>query len=321
VVFTRSDPQTLDYSLFTGFPVAASTEGTDTGHVFVGGGLKFRPRDPLTLDWYLYQQQAAGLTDRRTTGVEWRYRAQKGFLFGAFEYDFNFNEIDHFNLVVNYNPGNDWIINLNWDYRYSPLLSMINALQGQAVSSLDDFKRTHDEDEIRRIALDRTARNQTVFMGASYAIDLNRLLSLNLSWSRSEATRASAGVEASPESTEIQASADYSFKGWLTRDDFATWGLRVSDSDTITLLSLQARSRIGSRKKLFYTPRLRLDHRSNKNDPVRQWILAPEIKVSYRPSRNLSLEGSFGFEYADFNLPELNDRTAYSLYLSYYYQF
>lgn len=322
VVFSQSNPQAFDYSLFAGFPVQSSAESSDTEHWFVGGGLKLRPRERLTLDSYLYLQQAWGLTDRQTAGVEWQYRADKGFLFGSFEYDFFFQEVDHFSLVSNYRPGNDWVLNLNWDYRYSPVLSMLSALQGQTVTTLDELKQSYSEDEIRQIALDRTARNQTIFVGASYSFDLNRLLSLNLSWSRTDATTASAGVEANPDSSETQVSADYSFKGWFTHEDFATWGLRLSDSDTISQVSLQARSRIPARiKQLFYTPRLRLDHRSNKNDDVKQWILAPEIKVSYKPSRNLSLEASFGFEYSDFNLPELNDQTAYSLYLSYFYQF
>ncbi len=322
VVFTQSNPQSFDYSLFAGFPVPSSTESSSSEHRFVGGGLKLRPGERWTLDGYLYQQQAWGMTDRQTAGIEWQYRADKGFLFGSYEYDFSFKEIDHFSLVSNYRPAKDWVLNFNLDYRYSPVLSLISALQGQNVASLDELQQSYSEDEIRQIALDRTARNQTLFMGASYSYDLNRLLSLNLSWSRTDATVASAGVDANPESTETQISADYSFKGWFTHEDFATWGLRLSDSDTITQVSLQARSRIPARiKRFYYTPRLRIDHRSNKNDEVKQWILAPEIKLSYKPSSNLSLEASLGFEYSDFNLPDLNDQTAYSLYLSYFYLF
>jgi tetratricopeptide (TPR) repeat protein len=321
VVFTRFDPQSVDYSLFLGSPVDSSADGTDTERWFAGGGLKLRPIEHLTLDWYLYQQQSYGLTDRQATGVEWQFRTDKGFLFGSFEYDFFFSEVDHFSLVANYRTRSKWIINLNLDYRYSPILSVQNALQGQTASTLDELLASFSEDEIYDLARDRTARNQTIFLGASYSIDINRLVSLNASWSRTEATPASGGVEANPEANELQLSADYSFKGWLKSDDFATWGIRLSDSDTTSVISLQARSRIPGGKQLFYTPRLRLDHRDNKNDDVKQWILAPEVKLSYKPSRELSLEASFGFEYSNFNLPELSDQTAYSLYLSYFYQF
>jgi len=84
---------------------------------------------------------------------------------------------------------------------------------------------------------------------------------------------------------------------------------------------LQARTRLRSEREIYYTPRLRLDYRQSKTDDVRQWLVSPELKLSYKPRSNLNLEGSFGFEYSNFNLPELNDQTAYSLYLSYYYQF
>ena len=322
VVFTRFDPQSVDYSLFLGSPVTSSADGFDGDRWFLGGGVKLRPVDRLTLDAYLYRQQASGLTDRQATGVEWQYRAGRGFLFGSFEYDFFFGEVEHFSLVANYRTRSKWALNLNLDYRYSPVLSVLNALQGQTATSLDELLQGFTEDRVYDLARDRTARNLTLFAGASYSIDINRLLSLNVSWSRTEATPASGGVEANPESSETQLSADYSFKGWLTSDDFATWGGRISDSDATTVISLQARSRMpGHKKRLFYTPRVRLDRRDNKNDDVEQWILAPEIKISYRPTRVLTLEASFGFEHSNFNLPELDNQTAYSLYLSYFYQF
>jgi len=321
VVFTRFNPQTMDYSLFLGSPVDSSAKGVNTDRWFLGGGGKLRPLKRLTLDWYLYQQQASGLADRQAAGVEWQYRTDRGFLFGSFEYDFFFSGVDHFNLVGNYRAPNKWVFNLNLDYRYSPVLSVLNALQGQTVTTLDELQASFTDGEIYDLARDRTARNQTVFFGASYSFDINRLLSLNASWSHTDATRSSGGVEANPEANEVQLSGDYSFKGWLRSDDFATWGVRFSDSDTASVISLQARSRISVDKKFFYTPRVRLDHRDNKNDNVRQWILAPEIKLSYKRSDELSFEASFGFEYSNFNLPELNDQTAYSLYLSYFYQF
>ncbi len=321
VVFTQYDPQRFDYSLFAGSPVQTSASGFDSERWFAGGGMSFRPLKGLSLDWYAYVQQISGLTDRQVTGVEWQYRPQHGFLFGSLEYDFYFDEIDHFSVVANYRTRNKWVLNLNWDYRYSPVLATLNALQGQTATTLNELKNGFTADQIHQLAQDRTARNQTLFVGASYSIDLNRLVSLNLSSSHTDATVASGGVDASPESTELQFSADYSFKGWFMNDDFATWGLRLSDSDTASVVSVQARSRLPALHSIFYTPRLRLDHRSNKSDNAKQWILAPEIKLSYRYSRKMSLEGSFGFEYSNFNLPELNDQIAYSLYLSYFYQF
>jgi len=70
-----------------------------------------------------------------------------------------------------------------------------------------------------------------------------------------------------------------------------------------------------------YDPRLRLDYRKNKNSKVEQYIIKPTFKMTYKPNRKVSFEGSLGIEYSNFDLPGLNDQILYDLFVGYIYQF
>lgn len=70
-----------------------------------------------------------------------------------------------------------------------------------------------------------------------------------------------------------------------------------------------------------YLERVQLGQRRDKNDGVEQLILKPSIKIKYRASKKLTLEGTFGIEYSDVDLPELDEQIIYSFYFGYFYLF
>ena len=138
---------------------------------------------------------------------------------------------------------------------------------------------------------------------------------------RLEATVGSGGVEAAPASEDIDLSVDYSFQGMLFDDDYASVGIRLTDSTNSETTSLRARTRFTGYGDISYDPRLQLDQRTDKNNRVRQLIFKPSIKLRYRVTKKLNLEGTLGIEYSNTDLPEIEDNYLYSIYVGYYYIF
>jgi hypothetical protein len=311
----------VDYSLFLGYPVASSNDGLDTDAQFFGTSVNFSPGDRVDVDIYLLQQDRLGLTDRQAIGSEVQYRNDQGFFYGMLDYDTFYSDLNYITAIFNYRVSDQWALNTTYDYRNSPLLTTRNALQGQAVKDLDALGDLFTEDEIYQLAEDRTSKNQNLVVGSNYQLDDMRQLYLSLSLSSTEATETSGGITASPAYDSMNLSVEYSERNFFVDGDFSSFGSRLSESDTSSIISLRGRTRIPGSGSLRYDPRLQLDYRHSKDSDVNQWILKPSFKLSYKPRRHFSMDASLGIEYSEYDLPELNDHVAYNLFIGYVYQF
>ncbi len=311
----------INYSLYTGFPVQSSFDGLDSERQFAGSSINFKPGDKIEMDIYLVHQQIYGITDRQALGTEFQFRNEKGFLFGIIDYDFFYRDLNNITAISNYRYSDKLVFNLTYDYRNSPLLTTINALQGQSVETVEALQDLLSDKEIFQLAEDRTSKSQNLFFGSNYQIDAERQLFLGVSLSSTDETLASGGVAAVPAADDVNLSSDYSIKGFLSSNDFTTFGLRLSDTSSSEIISLRARSRLPGPRGFRYDPRLRLDFRKSKSSAVDQYILKPSLKVTYKPNRNINFEASLGIEYSNFDLPELNDQTQYDVFLGYVYRF
>ncbi len=316
--FSHTD---FNYSLYAGFPVQSSYDGFDSERQFAGGSINFKPFEKVEMDVYLMQQQISGLTDRQALGTEFQYRTDKGFMYGIIDYDLFYSDVNNITAITNYRYSDKWVFNLTYDYRNSPLLSTLNAMQGQTVDSIKDLQDVFTDDQIYQLAEDRTNRGQNLFFGSNYQIDDERQLYLSMSLSSIAEGVESGGVAATPATDDINLSADYSIKSFFLTDDYTTFGMRLSDTSSSKIISLRARTRIAGSSGFRYDPRFGIDYRQSKTSDVDQYILKPSMKVTYKPNRKISFEGSLGIEYSNFQLPELNDQTQYDLYIGYVYRF
>ena len=302
-----------------GYVVQSSFSDFNSEQPFIGANLNLAPYSWLDTSFFLIHQEVSGLTDRDSVGSEIRYHADGSFVYGFIDYDLFYEELNNLSLNSNFQLIGNWTLNLNLSLGYSPTLSTLNSLQGQAVASIDELRDIFSDDEIYQLAQDRSSKSQNLFLAANYRFDASRHLYVYLSALTLEATEASGGVEQIPSADDLQLAVDYSFQGLLTDNDYATLGGRISDSTTGEILSVRARSRFGGNHQISYDPRIQLDLRRNKKDGNEQLMLKPSFKVTYRMSNKLSFEGIFGFEYSDLNLPELEEQFTYSFYLGYYY--
>lgn len=319
------------YSLFGGYPVDSSYDSIITDRVFFGGNISLKFSKELNMDYYLIQQNSAGLTDRQAIGTEFQYRTDKGFVYGIVDYDIFYNDLNNITAITNYRHTDKLSFNLTLDHRNSPLLTTTNAIQGQGVETLDELKSKTglSDEQIYQLAEDRTSKSTNLFAGSTYIIDNNRQIYLSLSLSSIESTEASAATATSPAIAAVEATdniyiaGDFTIRGFFIEQDYTTVGVRISDTSSSETTSFRGRTRIQSKSinNLLYDPRIRIDFRSSKITNDDQYIINPSLKVSYKPTRKLSLEGSLGLEYSNFDLENRNDQTFYNLFLGYTYQF
>ena len=320
VVYKGLSHAEWDYSLYSGFPVQSSSDGFQSSRRFLGGSLSLNPLQKMDLDIYLVYQQNEGLVDRQAVGSELQYRSSKGFVFAIFDYDFFYDEINDITAITNYRYSNELTFNATLDYRNSPTLTTLNAIQGQSVATFEELKALYSDDEIYQFAADRTSKSKNMFLNVSYQIDRKHQLDSSLTIASVEASEASGGVEAAAASDDVSLSLNYTIDGYFLPEDYTTFGLRVSDTTSSHSLSLRGRARFRGVKSWRYDPSVQLDYRGSKTSGVNQWILKPKFKVKYKPTKKLSFEASIGIEYSNFDLPTIEDRTTYSLFIGYVYR-
>ncbi len=320
-VYTGLSNPNFNYSIFTGFPVQSSFDAVETDRQFLGTSINFQPFDKFDMDVYLLQQEVSKITDRQAIGTEFQYRANKGFLYGIIDYDFFYEDLNNITAISNYRVDERLSFNITYDFRNTPILTTLNALQGQAVASIDELLDIYTAEEIYQFAEDRTSKGHNLFAGSSYQIDDKHQLYFSLSLSSIEETVSSGGVDAIPATDDINIAADYTIRGYFLPLDYTTFGFRLSDSSSSEVVSLRLRTRFSGSKGWRYDPRLRLDYRKSKNTSVNQWIFKPTFKLTYKPTVKLTLELILGIEYSNYDLPELGDHVTNSIFVGYIYQF
>jgi hypothetical protein len=321
VVLNLTRNQDIVYTLYGGFPVASSSDGFDNSRNFLGGSVNIKPLEKMEMDIYLMQQNIDGLTDRQALGTEIQYRTDKGFLYGIFDYDTFYNELNDITAIANYRYSNELVFNLTYDYRNSPWLTTLNAIQSQSVATIKELQTLFTDEEIYQFAQDRTSKSHSLFFGTYYQIDKSHQIDASITLSSLDATVASGGVEVVDASQDLNILASYTINGFFQENDFTSFGTSLSDTSASKNISLRFRTRFKGRFGIRYDPRLQLDYRESKTSEVSQWILKPSIKLKYKLNRETSFEGSVGIDYSNFNLPELDDQKSYNLFLGYSYYF
>ncbi len=321
LVYRGLSHSSFDYSLHGGFLVESAFDSSNLDKRFMGASISFSPHDILEIDVYLLHQESFGLTDRQTIGSEFQLRGDRGFLYGIIDYDIFYSDLNNVTAISNYRYNDQWTLYVTYDYRNSPLLATTNAIQGQNVETLEELKLLYTDQEIYQLAEDRTSKSHNLFARVSYQIDTTRQLGLSVSYASVESTEASGGVSEFPASDDMHISTDYSVRGYFYNDDFTSFGMQLSDTSSAQSISFRGRSRFPGSGGIHYDPRIELDYRQSQTSDVEQWILNPSFRVTYQHGRNMSFESSFGIEASNFNLPDLDDHTVYSLFMGYVYQF
>jgi len=317
-VLTRFDGGNFGYLLtdrvrvnvVAGYPVNLPYDGVDTDRYFYGLNFDLgRFFDHWDFNAYIINQIADDVDDRRAVGGEARFIGQRSSFYSLLDYDIIYDEVSVFLFTGNYLLPNDKTrFTFQWDYRGVPILSTSNALIGQISPSLDVLEDVLGEDEVRRLAEDRTLDSHFATVGVSQPITDNIQIAGDISWSKIDGSSPSGGVDA------FESTGDEFFyflqligSGLIKEGDVSSTGLRYADTKYRDIYTFTVNTRYPMYARLWISPRLEIDYRENKLQPGDQWRFIPGLNLEYTFMENWLFEIDGEYRFANEELPGVAD--------------
>ena len=116
--------------------------------------------------------------------------------FGLIDYDIYFDELNIAYIIANRALTEKTKINMAFDYRKSPIVTLNNALQGQTTRSLSDLHKIHSKKEMRQLAKDRAVVSKNVTVGLSQEVSDKWQITGDATVYNTSSSSASGGVPA-----------------------------------------------------------------------------------------------------------------------------
>ena len=247
------------------------------------------------MNLFYYDQKNDGLTDRRSTGTEVRYRDSRKSLFGMIDYDLFYDEINIVQLNANLLLDHGRTAYMNAFMRKTPILATSNALIGRQEKTLDELKKTLNIEQIYQLARDRTADSQLITVGGTQSINKKFQTTIDLTLSRTDATKASGGVLATESTgTDYFLSAQLVGNNLLLKRDTGVLGIRYSDTKLSDTLSLIANARFFVSRNWRVNPRLQYDFRGFRNGRSQRKIRVI-LKTDYHYLNKVRFDFDIGY--------------------------
>ncbi len=311
---------TVRLNAVSGYPVDSSRDAPDTERYFYGVSADFGTY-ANTWDFvaFLIEQQMEDMLDRRAVGGEIRYFDPVKSLLTYVDYDVSYNQLNTLLLLGNLTLPYQVTLNATVDIRQSPILTTRNALQGQPVTTLEELRASFSDDEIRRLAEDRTADSRSYTVGLSRPFGERFQLSGDVTVSNYGSTPASAGVEALPGTgDEFFYNLQLIGSNLLKEGDIGILGLRYSDTSTSDTVSLSLNERYPINRVWRINPRVRLDYRQYESTDTDRWTGAPSVLVDYLWRKRYRFEFETGGEWSTRELVDgSEDSVNWFVYLGY----
>jgi hypothetical protein len=324
-VLTRFDGAGFGYrvsektrvNLVGGFPVNLPYDKLETDRYFYGINFDIgRFADHWDVNTYFINQVSDNVDDRRAVGGEVSFIGQQGSLYSLFDYDILYDKVSVFLVTGNYLlPNNKTRINIMADFRGVPILSTSNAMIGQLSPSLEALEEAIGEDELHRLAEDRTLNSSYATVGISQPLTDTIQIAGDISWSKIDSGLASGGVEAF-ESTgdDFYYSLQLIGSGLIKSGDISSLGWRYADTQYRDTYTFTLNSRYPLYDKFRISPRFQVNYRENKLQPGDQWRFIPGLRLEYTLGNEWRFEIDGEYRYANQELEGIADaKDGYSL--------
>jgi hypothetical protein len=174
------------------------------------------------------------------------------------------------------------------------------------------------EDEIRQIALDRSATTSSASLGLSRPLTPRLQFSLNANLSVIDAVPENGDAPAMPETEYNYYSADLVASSLFKEGDVGILSLRYSSSGSadVYTISLDSRFPLGNAWRI--NPRLRVDYREITSDLSTQMIYTPGLRVQYRLGRRGRIQFEAGKRFSSREMVDSDiDQESYFINLGY----
>lgn len=302
-----------------GQPVNSASDGLDSEKDFFGASANYGPIfENLELGIFYVQQDIEGVEDRQAVGAEFRYFGENQSLWGLIDYDSSYGEVSNAFLQGSWRFASRLTIHGSIDRRHSPYLSIGNALIGQPVETFSELLVLLTEEEIRQLSLDRAPLTAAYTFGLSHSLSPRLQINADGNQTTVEATPASGGVAATPETTYRYFSTSLVASSLLKEGDVSMIGLRMSDSDTTKVISLRLDSRFPIGRTWRINPRLRIDRRQIMSDSSYEWLFTPGLRIQIRRSRKYRITFEAGKQFSQREIGDADmDRESYFINVGY----
>lgn len=309
----------LRFDAVAGRPVYSTAHSPESARTFYGLSSNFGPAGGnLDLGVFALQQQFEGMTDRQSVGAELRYFGEDRSLWGVADYDTAFGKLGSAFLQGSMRLPSRLTLTGLVDHRRSPFLMLGNALVGQTMQSLEELALLFSEDELRQLALDRSAASTTVTLGLSQPVSTRVQVNLNASQSAIGGTPDSGGVTGTSATTYRYYTGNLVASSLFTEGDVGIFGLRYTESDATRIYSVNLDARFPVGRALRISPRLRVAYRRINADESTQWTYTPGLRLQYRWGRRVRLEFEAGREFSTREMAVADvDRESYFVNLGY----
>ena len=314
-----TDNQKVNVTL--GYPVASSRVlSLDSERSFVSISYDWDDIfENIDMSMFVLNQQIGDLTDRQAVGGEFKFYEKQTSIYGLFDYDIFFNELNALLISGSYTTEEKTRYHWSFNKRKSPYISTRNALVGQASDSLEELQDLFiTDEEILDLALDRTLESSSASFIVSQPINEDMNISANITWLDLSGAPESGGVgEIIDTDGQVYLNLYLGAKNLYSESDNNQLGLRLSNLATSDVWSIFGNSQYRINKAWRIRGKLRFDDRSNDSGTVQQ-SLSPGLRIQYQDKNNYFYTelGAIYYTHQTTGLPELKT-DIYYLYLGY----
>jgi len=257
------------------------------------------------ISFYGMQQMVDDMVDRQAIGGEVRYFRPTFNVFSVVDYDTSYNELNIFLLNANWIKPNQGSLYTTIDIRKVPYLSTSNALQGQPFLTIEDLLQAFSEEEVRQLALDRTASSHTFTFGGSKQLHGFLKGYGQYQVSGDFTINSTSGMPASGGIPEIPASGNNYFFGGqfignsiMKSGDTSILSLRFGLTETARDISLTFDTRYPITPRLRFNPRFRYLNREGLVNDSSLNTIRLSAKADYQ-FKSVNFEGELGVDFTN----------------------
>ncbi|MDH3505941.1 MAG: SPOR domain-containing protein [Gammaproteobacteria bacterium] len=304
-----------------GHPVDSTRDGVESDRQFIGVAAEF---DKLVADAnvsvFFNDQTIEGIDARRAIGTQIHYAGENGNITGVIDYDVDYSEINSILALGAWRLPSRTTVNGLIDIRLSPILTTRNALIGQPVTTIEELLIVWTEEEIRQLALDRTAKTKTMTLGVSQTIGERLQLNADLTTTEIEGTTGSGGVNAIPDTgRQTYLTTSLVGTGLFSQGDVSMLNVRYGEGNGFktSYLTWDARFPVG--RKLRINPRLRLAVRDGLLDGTTRETVTLALRLLFNTREHYRFELEIGADSSSRGLADgsTSDSSGYYLNLGY----
>ncbi len=323
-----------------GFPVQSTRDQIKTDRYLYGVNADFGTyADTWDFNAFLIEQKSNSLLDRRAIGGEARYFDKKRSLLTYLDYDVSYTSLNTLLVIGTWKFDNKTTLNASFNFRNSPILTTSNAIISTSVNTIDDLQDLFTDQEIRKLAENRSAESKTLTVGISRPLYEKLQFNADMTVSNFSSTKGSdlngdgiintelidVNGDGLLLETDIQPFSGtgneyfYNFQlignSLLKTGDTGIIGLRFFDTKSSNTTSLSLNSRYPITNQWRINPRFKIDYRETNADDTTQWVYSPEIRTDYRWRKRYRFEFELGGKWSTRELQQGND-DASSFYYS-----